>query len=109
MFLFRAGRSREIRLYRSIKDRRRERVVHGKANRRSCCTGWLVGVLSLEGTGGGLLVGRLSGDLEGDTVGGLALHLKGGSGDMVEVLVQQLYRNISLLDPQHKSRRHCLG
>lgn len=40
----------------------------------------------------------LSSDLEGNAVGGLALHLKGGGGDMVEVLVQQLYRHISLLD-----------
>ena len=85
------------RLYRSIKYRRREGVVHRKgSSKRSCCTGWLVGVLGLESAGGGLLVGALSGDLEGDTVGGLALHLEGGGGDMVEVLVQQLETRISL-------------
>lgn len=42
-------------------------------------------------------MGGLSGDLEGDAVGGLALHLEGGSGDMVEVLVQQLQSSVSLL------------
>ena len=35
---------------------------------------------------------RLAGDLEGDTVGGGVLELEGGSGQVVEVLVEELYK-----------------
>lgn len=54
-------------------------------------------------------MGALSGDLEGNAVGGLALHLEGGGGDMVEVLVQQLYRNISLLDSSTQIAQALFG
>jgi len=50
------------------------------------------------GAGGGLLLGALSIDLEGNTVGGGALDLKSGSRVVVEVLVQQLdegYESVS--------------
>jgi hypothetical protein len=51
--------------------------------------------------GGGLLLGALAIDLEGNTVGGGALDLKGSSRNVVEVLVQQLKPNIISLHPPH--------
>ena len=64
------------------------------------------------GAGGILLLGALAVDLEGDTVGGGALDLKGSSRGVVEVLVQQLYysesRQLSLiLNKKTEVRRYC--
>ena len=46
------------------------------------------------GTSGLALVGALSGDLEGNAVWSVALDLEGGSGLVVEVLVEELQKNI---------------
>lgn len=40
--------------------------------------------------GSGLLVAALASNLEGNIVGGVALDLDGGGGEVVEVLVEQL-------------------
>ena len=58
------------------------------------------------GAGGILLLGALAVDLEGDTVGGGALDLKGSSRGVIEVLVQQLLFRIAsaFSNPQQKDR-----
>lgn len=45
------------------------------------------------GRRGVLLVAGLAGDLEGNTVGGSVLELKGAGGEVVEILVKELLGN----------------
>jgi hypothetical protein len=52
--------------------------------------GGLVGVFSLNGSRGGLLVAGLAGHLEGNAIGSGVLELKGGGREVVEILVEEL-------------------
>lgn len=46
---------------------------------------------------GSTLMAVLAGDLEGDIVGGVALDLEGAGGQVVEVLVEQLWDGLLVL------------
>jgi hypothetical protein len=50
-----------------------------------------MGSVSTYNSTGSLLVAALSGHLESNIVGSVALDFNGTGGDVVEVLVQQLY------------------
>jgi hypothetical protein len=52
----------------------------------------LVVVFSLNGSRGGLVVAGLASHLERDTIGGGVLELEGGGREVVEILVEELYR-----------------
>lgn len=47
-------------------------------------------------TRGGLLVAGLAGHLEGDAIGSGVLELEGGSREVVEILVEELYKRSSV-------------
>jgi len=61
-----------------------------------------------HGSRGGLLVAGLASDLEGDAIGGGVLELKGGGGQVVEVLVEKLQSRRGVLASANRPRSRPL-
>ena len=61
-----------------------------------------------HGGRGGLLVAGLASDLEGDAIGGGVLELKGGGGQVVEVLVEKLQSRRGVLASANRPRSRPL-